>query len=121
MPIFLMTLAVLFAFFRELWDLLKDPKYRSLFFWVVIILIVGTLFFSQVEGWSLLDSLYFSVVSLATVGYGDLARETAAGRAFAIVYILFGLSLLATFVHMLAKERGQLAARRFAKASNEDD
>ena len=121
MPIILLTLGVLFAFFRELWDLLKDPKYRSLFLWVVIILLVGTVFYSSVEGWSLLDSLYFSVVSLSTVGYGDLVPETAAGRAFAIVYILFGLSLLATFVHMLAKERGQIVARRFAKGSNEDE
>jgi predicted membrane protein len=121
MPVILLTLGFLFAFFRELWVLVKDPRYRSLFFWVIIILVVGTLFYSWVEGWSLLDSLYFSVVSLATVGYGDLAPVTAAGRAFAIVYILFGLSLLATFVHMLAKERGQMAARRFAKASNEDE
>ena len=42
----------------------------------------------------LLDALYFCVVSLATVGYGDLAPETSFGRAFAIVYIINGVAIL---------------------------
>ena len=35
-------------------------------------LLAGVLVYHWLEGWSYLDALYFCVVSLATVGYGDL-------------------------------------------------
>ena len=43
------------------------------------------------EGWNLLDSLYFSVVTLTTIGYGDLSPSTAASKIFTIFYIFVGL------------------------------
>jgi hypothetical protein len=33
---------------------------------------IGVLFYSRYEKWSIVDALYFSVVSSSTVGYGDL-------------------------------------------------
>jgi hypothetical protein len=68
----------------------RTPKYRSLLYWVLFILAFGTFFYNRVEGWSLLDSLYFCVVTLGTVGFGDLSPQTTNGRAFTIFYILFG-------------------------------
>lgn len=110
-------LAILLAFFQELWNLFKDPKYRSLLYWIILILLAGTIFYSLVEGWSILDSLYFCVVTLGTVGFGDLAPVTSAGKFFSIFYILFGLSLLATFVNLLAKEHQIMYARRHGENS----
>jgi voltage-gated potassium channel Kch len=115
----LAPLVVLVAFFREFWDLFKQPKYRSFIYWLVILLAAGTIFYSIIEGWSILDSLYFSVVSLATVGYGDLVPITPAGKLFSIFFILFGLSMLATFVNLLAKERQSIFARRHGDDSEE--
>lgn len=109
---FLAPLVVLWAFFRELWNLFKQPKYRSYLYWIIIVLTAGTIFYSLTEGWSIPDSLYFCVVTLATVGYGDLVPTTPAGKIFAIFYILFGLSMLATFVNLMAKERQIIYARR---------
>ena len=54
----------------------------------------GTVFFTLVEGWSVLDSFYFSVTTLTTVGFGDPAPATAAGKIFPIVYILVGLGVI---------------------------
>jgi voltage-gated potassium channel len=51
----------------------------------------GALGFHLIEGWSLLDSLYFTVASVTTVGYGDLHPTGAAGRIFAIVFLLGGV------------------------------
>jgi hypothetical protein len=70
---------ILICFFRALGDSLKDPWFQALFSPVILTLVSGTLFYSQVEGWSLLDSLYFSIITLTTVGYGDLTPATTAG------------------------------------------
>jgi voltage-gated potassium channel len=52
---------------------------------------VGMISFHLIEGWSLLDSLYFTVTTVATVGYGDLHPETTAGRIFATFFIVVGV------------------------------
>jgi voltage-gated potassium channel len=81
----------------------RDPNTRALAVVTVILLGVGTLFYAAVEDWSLLDALYFSVVSLATVGYGDLAPSTALGKAFTIFYILSGIGVIVLFASTMAR------------------
>jgi len=46
----------------------RDPQFRSLVFLVVITLLGGTIFYSTIEGWSIVDAFYFSVTTLTTVG-----------------------------------------------------
>jgi len=58
-----------------------------------ILLIVGTVFYSSYEGWSYIDSFYFSVVTLATVGYGDLHPTTTVTKLFTVAYIFIGVGL----------------------------
>ena len=82
---------------------LKDPEFRGLLFLVVILLTSGTFFYSQVEGWRVLDSLYFSVTTLATVGYGDFHPKTDIGKIFTMVYILLGVGALLGFVDLIAR------------------
>jgi voltage-gated potassium channel len=55
------------------------------------LLALGTLGFHLLEGWSLLDSLYVTVTTIATVGYGDFHPTTGASRLFATVFMLFSL------------------------------
>jgi len=61
------------------------------------------------EGWNLLDSLYFSVVALTTIGYGDPSPSTAASKIFTIFYIFVGIGIILVFVNAVAEramERG---------------
>src|SRR5207253_5223414 len=53
-------------------------------------ILFGTIGFHFVEGWSLADSLYVTVQTLTTVGYGDVPPRSAAGRVFAVVVMLIG-------------------------------
>jgi hypothetical protein len=70
---------------------------------VISLLLSGTVFFTLVEGWSVLDSFYFSVTTLTTVGFGDPAPTTAAGKIFTMVYIFVGLGVIGGFINVLAK------------------
>lgn len=112
MPALIAPIMLLFAFVRESWRLFSKPQYRSMIFWVGFLLFIGTIFYNYIEGWNWLDSLYFCVVTLATVGFGDLSPTTELGKAFAIVYIFLGLGMIATFGSMLAKERMEMAEER---------
>src|ERR687886_1322894 len=94
---------VLIRFVRAFWASLKDPEFQALFFLVVVTLATGAWFYSLVEGWSLLDSLYFSVITLTTVGYGDFAPSTAAGKIFTIFYIFVGIGIILGFVNAVAE------------------
>lgn len=57
------------------------------------LLTLGTFFYARVEGWSYLDSLYFTVVTIATVGYGDLHPTYPASKIFTIFLIFMGVGL----------------------------
>lgn len=54
-------------------------------------LVVGSLGFSWIEGWSLLDSVYMTVITISTVGYGEVEPLSAYGKAFATFLIVAGL------------------------------
>ena len=82
----------------------RDPQFRSLTFLVVITLLFGTIFYSLVEGWSVLDAFYFSATTLTTVGLGDLAPKTAFGKFFTVIYIFAGLSIILGFRDTVAKQ-----------------
>jgi hypothetical protein len=85
----------------------RDPIFRGLLLAAVFALIVGTIFYHLLEGWSLIDAFYFSTITLATVGYGDFVPSTDVARLFTIVYVMFGAGIFATFVTAVALVRLQ--------------
>lgn len=112
----LIPLGLMFGLFREILDLIGKPKYRALFIWIAVVMLVGTIFYHQVESWSWVDSFYFSVITLATVGYGDFAPTTDASKLFTVVYIFFGISIFISFASLLAKDRQELYVSREKKS-----
>ena len=79
---------------------------------LVLTLAIGSVFYTLVEGWSLLDAVYFCIVTLATIGYGDFAPKTAAGKLFTIAYIIVGIGLLAIFAKRIAERLVDRRLRR---------
>ncbi len=78
---------------------LRDPETRALPVVAGVLLLTGTIFYWRTEDWTIIQALYFSVVTLTTVGYGDLHPTSAGTQIFTIIYILTGLGV---FVALLA-------------------
>ncbi len=87
-------------FIRTILSFAKDKAYNKLLMFTASIVGLGTVSYKFIEGWSWVDSLYFSVVTLTTVGYGDVSPQTDAGKLFTIVYIIIGLGLILNFIEV---------------------
>ena len=83
--------------------------YRYIAGSAVGLIALGTVAYRLIEGWSWIDSLYFSVVAITTVGFGDLTPSTDASKLFTVFYILAGVSIIATYLNVRTKRR---AAKR---------
>ena len=66
-------------------------------------IVFGTVGFHLVEGWSLADSLYVTVQTLTTVGYGDVPPRSGVGRGFAVVVMLIGAGGVALAVSTIVQ------------------
>lgn len=85
--------------FKTIISFLKDSSYRNLLTTSIIVLAIGTLSYSYLEGWTFIDSLYFSVITLTTIGYGDLYPQTVEGKLFTIFYIFIGIGIILSFIN----------------------
>ncbi len=74
----------------------KDSRVKGILAFTVGMILWASVFYHFVEGWSWLDSIYFSVVTISTVGFGDFSPETAAGKIFTMIYIIVGLGVFVT-------------------------
>lgn len=90
---------VVMGLFKTISSFLKDKEYRGLLVTTNTVLAIGTVVYHYVEGWSWLDSIYFSIITLTTIGYGDLSPQTVPGKIFTMVYILVGVGLILGFVN----------------------
>ncbi|MFH0836311.1 MAG: potassium channel family protein [Candidatus Micrarchaeota archaeon] len=61
---------------------------------VVIMWLLGSLLFHNIEDWSFTDSMYFSASTLTTVGYGDLVPRTQLGKLVSIPFMFFGVGVI---------------------------
>jgi len=95
-----------------IWSGLRDSESRTLLLTVAGLLGTGTWVYHQFEGWSVLDALYFSVITLTTVGYGDLSPTRPGTKIFTIVFIIVGIGILLAFINLVAKHALQAGSLR---------
>ena len=117
---------------RALAAVWRDPETRALPVVAGALVLTGTLFYWRFEDWTVVEALYFSVVTLTTVGYGDLSPTSTGTQIFTIIYILTGLGVLVALLTSVAQQyirqksegggaRARLSARRSRDRATEDE
>ncbi len=76
---------------------------------LAVLIIIGTLGFMIIEGRTFLDAFYFVIVTMATVGYGDVHPVTSAGKILTMLVIILGVG---TFLGVIANVTEIMLARR---------
>jgi len=61
---------------------------------ILAIIVVGTVGYRLIEGWSLLDSLYMTVTTIFTVGFGEVHPLSRAGQIFTLLLIIGGVGTI---------------------------
>lgn len=75
--------------------MIQKRKLRYAFIILFLIVLVGTVGYHLLEGWTILESFYATIVTLGTVGYGDFYPHSLEGRLFAVFLIIFGVGAMA--------------------------
>lgn len=82
----------------------KHPLFLSLITTLFFIILSGVLFYTQKEGWAVLDAIYFCVVSIIPTGIDtNLSPETAIGKVFTMFYLIVGTGTMLLTLILLAK------------------
>merc|ERR1712127_94456 len=78
-------------------------KIVGMFLIVLVLWVLGALFFMQTEGWSLIDALYVYMVTILTIGYGDMSPTTEIGRLFCSVWLAVGFTFVARLISKVSE------------------
>lgn len=79
--------------YKGLRDVWLDDRVRGIMLFALSMIGLATMTFWLLEGWPLLDAAFFAVVTISTVGYGELVPQTVLGKLFTMFYILVGLGV----------------------------
>lgn len=83
---------------------------------LVALVVLGTSGYSVIERWSFLDSLYMTIITLATIGYKEVHPLSREGVIFTIILIVFGVTIVfwavASLIESVVSEEARHALRR---------
>ena len=82
----------------------------------VVLVLFGSLGYVLIEDWQFFDALYMTVITLATVGYGEVHQVSTQGRMFTVVLIVLGvgyyLYVVGNIIQFLVEGRIRLVLGR---------
>lgn len=71
--------------------------------WLLAILLIGSFGYVILEGWSFFEGLYMTVITLTTVGYGEVRPLSQTGRTFTILLIFLGVGFMFYVIMAIAQ------------------
>lgn len=98
---------------QAIWAAFRSENVIVLLSITSFVALSGAVVMMFLEDWEFVDAFYFAVVSMATVGYGDLSPETTAGKVFTIGFLVIGIGIFVLTVGAIAEAiLSALTARR---------
>ena len=94
-----------------------DPAAQAILAVAATVIAIATIFYRFVEDLSWIDALYVSVITVSTVGYGDISPATVAGKIFTMVFVLVGVGV---FVALGSTVAHHLLAVKQSHAPSDD-
>ena len=86
---------------------------------IMLYVIFGASMYQWLEGFRVIDSYYFVVMTLATIGYGDFAPQTDFGKIFTIFYVIIGLAIFSGLITTLVNRARIRKEHRLAKKAED--
>ena len=71
----------------------RHPIIRALI-GIVCVLVIGTTGYRLIEGWSLLDGFYMTVITITTIGFKEVHELTFSGKLFTLFIIFSGIGVV---------------------------
>lgn len=115
-------MTLFFHFFRRILALrqqISRSELLPLLALTSLVIAVGTVAYAYIEGWAWLDALYATIITITTVGYGDLAPRSPGGRLFAIFFTMIAIGIggytISTFAAYSVESRTRKIAAKYRK------
>jgi potassium channel subfamily K len=95
---------------RSIWnhfihgDTLELRLEKEIFF-VIMMLVIGAFLFHRIEWRDYFNALYFCIITLTSVGYGDLVPHTTPGKILTMIYALTALPLFVYTMSIIVEDR----------------
>lgn len=80
---------------------------------LALILLIGTIFYHFYEGFTWIDSFYFTAVTITTVGYGDLHPTHDLSKIFTVFLAFSGIGLVFYYLMLSAGYYLEMIEKRF--------
>jgi voltage-gated potassium channel len=88
--------------YKKAWKFIQKENLDRVLLVITVLVIFSSVTYSIVEEKTIIDSLWWTIVTLTTVGYGDISPITIAGRLVATINMIVGVGVLAIFSASLA-------------------
>ncbi|WP_297979692.1 ion channel [uncultured Methanobrevibacter sp.] len=101
---FIKIILLAYQFFKTIGVFLKDTYLDEIFAIFIIVIVASTLalYLFDPSMTDLFDSLWFVIVTLTTVGYGDILPSTAIGKYISILLLIFGVLIFSAVTAAMA-------------------
>ena len=95
--------------------LLNYKLFSKIYYFILLLLLIimsGTAGFMLIEGWSFINSFYMTIITISTVGFGEVSELTAYGKLFTSILIISSFS---TFAYALTSVTTYLVGGEYRK------
>jgi len=99
----------------------RDIRRNAVKITIALILVVtfGTLSYHFIEGWDYFDSLYMTVITITTTGYGEIYQMDTAGRIISMFLMFFGIGIffyaINSLIPLIVERRMEMSIKRLSE------